>query len=167
MLIQPTIPLDLVIGNLLPTFLVILGEVELKLLIDRYVPKTKVAQSSQLFMEKTEQARSSSSVPSKSKASSVIPQSQFQQSHKKIEEMLAQRLEREKMGRKGCLVDGEVNQDIELKMVVQKHIQQKLQADLQKTVKQIQEKQSIELRLPQNRRWTEVGQKMHDVLIVA
>lgn len=113
-------------------------------------------------MEKTEQVRSGSGVPSKSKASSVIPQSQFQQSHKKIEEMLAQRLERDKMGRKGCLVDGEANQDIELKMVVQKQIQQKLQADLQRTVKQIQEKQSIELRLPQNRRWTEVGQKMHE-----
>lgn len=89
----------------------------------------------------------------------MISQGQFQQSHKKIEEMLAQRLERDRLGRKQCLVDGEASQEIELKMVVQKQIQQKLQADLQRTVKQIQEKQSIELRLPQNRKWSEVREQ--------
>ncbi|KAG5891695.1 hypothetical protein JTB14_021165 [Gonioctena quinquepunctata] len=83
--------------------------------------------------------------------------SQFQQSTKKIEELLAQRLEKDKILRKGqsCLVEGESSQDVEQKMMVQKQIQQKLQADLQQTVKHIQEIQSIELRLPQNRKWTE------------
>lgn len=84
---------------------------------------------------------------------------QFQQSTKKLEELLSQRLEREKVGWKGqnCLHDGESSQDVEQKMLVQKQIQQKLQADLQQTVKQIQEIQSIELRLPQNRKWNEVS----------
>lgn len=86
----------------------------------------------------------------------LIPPSQFQNTTKKLEEFLAQRVEREKTGRKSCLVDGESSQDLEQKVSIQKQIQQKLQADLQRTVKQIQEIQSIELRLPQNRKWTEV-----------
>lgn len=88
----------------------------------------------------------------------IISQSQFQQSTKKLEELLSQRLEKEKVMRKGqnCLLDGECSQDVEQKMMVQKQMQQKLQADLQQTVKQIQEIQSIELRLPQNRKWSEV-----------
>lgn len=88
----------------------------------------------------------------------IISQSQFQQSTKKLEELLSQRMEKDKVIRKGqnCLVDGECSQDVEQKMMVQKQMQQKLQADLQQTVKQIQEIQSIELRLPQNRKWSEV-----------
>ncbi|KYB28624.1 hypothetical protein TcasGA2_TC003424 [Tribolium castaneum] len=89
----------------------------------------------------------------------IISQSQFQQSTRKLEELLSQRLEKDKVIRKGqnCLLDGESSsQDVEQKMMVQKQMQQKLQADLQQTVKQIQEIQSIELRLPQNRKWSEV-----------
>ncbi|XP_015833510.1 ras-GEF domain-containing family member 1B isoform X2 [Tribolium castaneum] len=88
----------------------------------------------------------------------IISQSQFQQSTRKLEELLSQRLEKDKVIRKGqnCLLDGESSsQDVEQKMMVQKQMQQKLQADLQQTVKQIQEIQSIELRLPQNRKWSE------------
>ncbi|XP_044270922.1 ras-GEF domain-containing family member 1B-A-like isoform X2 [Tribolium madens] len=87
----------------------------------------------------------------------IISQSQFQQSTRKLEELLSQRLEKDKVIRKGqnCLLDGECSQDVEQKMMVQKQMQQKLQADLQQTVKQIQEIQSIELRLPQNRKWSE------------
>ncbi|CAG9824375.1 unnamed protein product [Phaedon cochleariae] len=88
----------------------------------------------------------------------VLKHSQFQQSTKKLEELLAQRLEKDKVLKKGqsCLVEGESSQDVEHKVMIQKQLQQKLQADLQQTVKQIQEIQSIELRLPQNRKWTEV-----------
>ncbi|RZC33316.1 hypothetical protein BDFB_005113 [Asbolus verrucosus] len=88
----------------------------------------------------------------------IISQSQFQQSTKKLEELLSQRMEKEKAMKKGqnCPTDGECSQDMEQKMKLQKQMQQKLQADLQQTVKQIQEIQSIELRLPQNRKWTEV-----------
>ncbi|XP_049819184.1 ras-GEF domain-containing family member 1B-like isoform X3 [Aethina tumida] len=93
----------------------------------------------------------------KTKPKPITAHGQFQQSTKKLEELLSQRLEKEKVLRKGqnCLLDGESSQDVEQKMLVQKQIQQKLQADLQQTVKQIQEKQSIELRLPQNRKWNE------------
>ncbi|XP_074027893.1 ras-GEF domain-containing family member 1B-A isoform X2 [Leptinotarsa decemlineata] len=87
----------------------------------------------------------------------VMKHGQFQESTKKIEELLSQRLEKDKILKRGqsCLVEGESSQDVEQKMMVQKQIQQKLQADLQQTVKHIQEIQSIELRLPQNRKWTE------------
>nr|CAH7717306.1 unnamed protein product [Callosobruchus chinensis] len=87
----------------------------------------------------------------------ILTQGQFQQSTKKLEELLAQRLEKEKAVKKGqsCVVDGESSQDIEQKMSIQRQIHQKLHADLQQTVKQIQEIQSIELRLPQNRKWNE------------
>lgn len=90
---------------------------------------------------------------------SKLAQSQFRESTKKIEELLSQRLEREKNTKKAqnCVVDGEYSQNVEQKMKIQKQFQQKLQADLQQTVKQIQEIQSIELRLPQNRKWTDVS----------
>lgn len=93
------------------------------------------------------------------RTNNLISHGQFQQSTKKLEELFSQRLEREKCGWKGqtCLVDGETSQDADQKMLVQKQMQQKLQADLQQTVKQIQAIQSIELRLPQNRKWSEVS----------
>ncbi|XP_072390886.1 uncharacterized protein [Diabrotica undecimpunctata] len=93
----------------------------------------------------------------KAKPKPLIKQGQFQQSTKKLEELLSQRYEKDKLPRKslGYLADGESSQDIEQKMSIQNQIQQKLQADLQQTVKQIQEIQSIELRLPQNRKWSE------------
>lgn len=119
---------------------------------DRHpVGKINIAQTSQLFLEKPEDK-------TQKPRPQLIPHSQFQQSTKKIEELLSQRYEKERSARKGqsCLVDGESSLDVEQKMFVQKQIQQKLQADLQQTVKQIQEIQSIELRLPQNRKWTEV-----------
>ncbi|GJQ79378.1 hypothetical protein Trydic_g16237 [Trypoxylus dichotomus] len=120
--------------------------------IRQVVPKLNVAQVSQMFNEKTDENKAHSKPRPQ-----IISQSQFQQSTKKIEELLSQRLEKEKLARKGqnCLIDGEASQDIEHKMVIQKQIQQKLHADLQQTVKQIQEIQSLELRLPQNRRWNE------------
>ncbi|KAF5272321.1 hypothetical protein FQA39_LY07922 [Lamprigera yunnana] len=93
--------------------------------------------------------------PPKEKKLPLIPHGQFQSTTKKLEEFLTQRIEREKMGRKMCSVDGEMNEDVDQKMAIQKQIQQKLQADLKQTVKQIQEIQSTELRLPQNRKWSE------------
>ncbi|CAG9763275.1 unnamed protein product [Ceutorhynchus assimilis] len=78
-----------------------------------------------------------------------------QQSTKKLEELLAQRLEKEKVLKKGgqnCTVDGD---EVEQKMRIQRQIQQKLHADLEQTVKQIQEIQNTEYRLPQNRKWNE------------
>lgn len=91
-----------------------------------------------------------------------LAHSQFQESTKKLEELLSQRLEREKNIRKNqsSVVDDEFVQDVEQKMKIQRQLQQKLQADLQQTVKQIQEIQSIELRLPQNRKWTDVSSKI-------
>lgn len=90
---------------------------------------------------------------------SKLAHSQFQESTKKIEELLSQRLERERYIRKNqsSEVDEEIIQEVEQKMKIQKQLQQKLQADLQQTVKQIQEIQSIELRLPQNLKWTDVS----------
>lgn len=119
----------------------------------RLVGKLNVAQTSQLFLEKTEERNQ----PQKNRPQ-IIPPTQFQQSSKRIEELLSQRYDKERAARRGqsALVDGESSQDVEEKMMVQKQIQQKLQADLQQTVKQIQEIQSIELRLPQNRKWSEV-----------
>lgn len=85
---------------------------------------------------------------------------QFKQSTKKLEEVLSQRLERDKQRhRRGasCHDADATNQGkFEHQMIIQKEFQQKLQADLKQTVKQIQEIQSIELRLPQNRCWDEV-----------
>ncbi|CAH0547802.1 unnamed protein product [Brassicogethes aeneus] len=91
------------------------------------------------------------------KTKPIAAHGQFQQSTKKLEELFAQRIEKEKVLRRGqhCLVEGESSQEVEQKIMVQKQIQQKLQADLKQTVKQIQEIQSIELRLPQNRKWNE------------
>lgn len=116
---------------------------------------SKVAQTSQLFLEKTEEKRSLQQKPKPQ----LISSSQFMQSTRKLEELLSQRYDSEKSARKGqsCLVDGENSEDVAQKINVQKQIQQKLQADLQQTVKQIQEIQSIELRLPQNRKWGEVS----------
>ena len=114
--------------------------------------KLSVAQTSQLFIEKTEDTKSTTSKPRQP----LISQGQFQQSTRKIEELLSQRLEKEKMLRKNVLIDGEASQEIEQKMMVQRQLHQKLHSDLQQTVKQIQEIQSIELRLPQNRKWCEV-----------
>lgn len=117
---------------------------------------TKFNNTSLLANEKTD---SKSKLPFSNTAGSGAT-SNFQQSTKKLEELLSQRLEREKFARKGpnCVVDGESSGlDVEQKMNVQKQIQQKLHADLQQTVKQIQEIQSIELRLPQNRKWNEVS----------
>lgn len=125
------------------------------------VGKINIAQTSQLFLEKSEDK-------TQKPRPQLIPHSQFQQSTKKIEELLSQRYEKERSARKGqsCLVDGESSLDVEQKMFVQKQIQQKLQADLQQTVKQIQEIQSIELRLPQNRKWTEVCIKFLSILCI-
>lgn len=113
--------------------------------------RQQIAKFSTSTNDKTDDVKAK---PSKS----IITHGQFQQSTKKLEELLSQRLEKEKLMRKGpnCLLDGESSQDAEQKMMIQKQIQQKLQADLQQTVKQIQEIQSIELRLPQNRKWNEV-----------
>lgn len=90
----------------------------------------------------------------------LINQGQFKQSTKKLEEVLAHRLEMDKQRhRRGasCHETDSVNQgQFEQQMNIQKEFQQKLQADLKQTVKQIQEIQSIELRLPQNRSWDEV-----------
>lgn len=121
--------------------------------IRQVMAKLNVAQVSQIFNEKTDETKMQNKPRQQ-----IITQSQFQQSTKKLEELLSQRLEKEQMMRKGqiCLIDGEASQDIEHKMVIQKQIQQKLHADLQQTVKHIQEIQSIELRLPQNRKWSEV-----------
>ncbi|KAL3284617.1 hypothetical protein HHI36_018771 [Cryptolaemus montrouzieri] len=95
----------------------------------------------------------------KSQKPQISSHSTFHQSTKKLEELFSQRLEKEKILRKGgtCLVESENIRDIEEKMQVQKQIQQKLQADLQQTVKHIQEIQSTEIRLPQNRKWCEVS----------
>lgn len=126
---------------------------------NRYpIGKVNVAQASQMFLEKTEEKKSTQKPKPQ-----LISSSQFLQSTRKLEELLSQRYESEKMARKGqsCLLDGEHSQDVEQKMNVQKQIQQKLQADLQQTVKQIQEIQSIELRLPQNRKWSEVSVFLH------
>lgn len=106
------------------------------------------------------QQQQSTTTTAQRTTNNLLSHGQFQQSTKKLEELLSQRLEREKLGWKGqtCLVDGESSQqDVDQKMFVQKQIQQKLQADLKQTVKQIQEIQSIELRLPQNRKWNEVS----------
>lgn len=120
----------------------------------RPMSNVNVVQASQKYIEKTEERK-----PVQKARPQIISQSQFQQSTKKLEELLSQRYEKERVARKGqsCLLDGESSQDVEQKMLVQKQIQQKLQADLQQTVKQIQEIQSVELRLPQNRKWNEVG----------
>lgn len=120
----------------------------------RPMSNVNVVQASQKYIEKTEERK-----PAQKARPQIISQSQFQQSTKKLEELLSQRYEKERVARKGqsCLLDGESSQDVEQKMLVQKQIQQKLQADLQQTVKHIQEIQSIELRLPQNRKWNEVG----------
>lgn len=89
----------------------------------------------------------------------IISHGQFKQSTKMLEEILAQRLEKEKQRQKkaGMSSHGEgdnmTSQQYEQQMAVQKQIQQKLHADLKQTVKQIQEIQSIELRLPQNKSW--------------
>lgn len=121
----------------------------------RVVSKLNIAQVTQIFNEKTDENKTQIKPRQQ-----IITQSQFQQSTKKLEELLSQRLEKERIMRKGqnYLRDGEGSQDLESKMVIQKQIQQKLHADLQQTVKQIQEIQSIELRLPQNRKWSEVDE---------
>lgn len=121
---------------------------------NRPMSNVNVMQASQRFFEKVEERK-----PVQKARPQIISQTQFQQSTKKLEELLSHRYEKERVARKGqsCLLDGESSQDVEQKMLVQKQIQQKLQADLQQTVKQIQEIQSIELRLPQNRKWNEVG----------
>lgn len=123
--------------------------------LNRYpIGKVNVAQASQMFLDKSEE-RKSTQKPKQQ----LISNSQFLQSTRKLEELLSQRYESEKTARKGqsCLLDGERSDDVEQKMNIQKQINQKLQADLQQTVKQIQEIQSIELRLPQNRKWSEVS----------
>ncbi|XP_017772441.1 PREDICTED: uncharacterized protein LOC108559618, partial [Nicrophorus vespilloides] len=108
-----------------------------------------VAQTSQMLFERAEERPKPKPL--------LISQGQFQQSTKKLEELLSQRLAADKLTRLNptCLLDGESSTDIEQKMLVQKQIQQKLQVDLKQTVKQIQEIQSIEYRLPQNRKWNE------------
>lgn len=116
--------------------------------------KLNIAQASQMFLEKTEEKK----FTPKPKPQ-LISSTQFLQSTRKLEELLSQRYDSDKVARKGqsCLLDGELCEDVEQKMNVQKQIQQKLQADLKQTVKHIQEIQSIDLRLPQNRKWSEVG----------
>lgn len=111
----------------------------------QFLPQTE--QKILLHNQKADEARTRQPKP-------ILSHGSFQQSTKKLEELLAQRLEREKNAKKGganCLVDPE---EAEQKMRIQRQIQQKLHADLEQTVKQIQEIQSTEYRLPQNRKWT-------------
>lgn len=116
------------------------------------LPRQNVVQN---FTDKTDEK-----IPNKPKAPVIAStnQGQFKQSKKHLEELLAQRIENEKqrqkkLGMSGVGGDSANPQDFEQQMAVQKQFQQKLQADIKQTVKQIQEIQSIELRLPQNRSW--------------
>lgn len=88
----------------------------------------------------------------------LITQTQFKQNTKKLEEMLAQRLdsENQKHKRAASCHESETSSQYEQQMKIQKDFQHKLKADLQQTVKHIQEIQSTELRLPQNRSWNDV-----------
>ncbi|XP_030746976.1 uncharacterized protein LOC115875619, partial [Sitophilus oryzae] len=100
--------------------------------------------------KKNEEARTKQPKP-------ILAQGNLQQSTKKLEQLLSQRLEKEKVLKKSggnCLIDGK-DEDVEQKMLIQRQLHQKLHADLEQTVKQIQVIQSIEYRLPQNRKWTE------------
>ncbi|XP_066147983.1 ras-GEF domain-containing family member 1B-like isoform X1 [Euwallacea fornicatus] len=113
----------------------------------QFLPQTeqKILQHNQ----RTEEARTRQPKP-------ILSHGNIQQSTKKLEELLAQRLEREKMGKKGPSSYGDgSSEDAEQKMRIQRQMQQKLHADLEQTVKQIQEIQSTEYRLPQNRKWNE------------
>lgn len=115
------------------------------------LPKQNLVQTlAPSFTDKTEDISKNFQKPP------VINQGQFKQSKKHLEELLAQRLESEKQRQKkiNLTAGGDSSKhDFEQQMAVQKQFQQKLQADLNKTVKQIQEIQSTELRLPQNRSW--------------
>ncbi|XP_019762740.2 ras-GEF domain-containing family member 1B-A [Dendroctonus ponderosae] len=114
----------------------------------QFLPQTE--QKILMHNQKSEEARTR-------QPKSILSQGNIQQSTKKLEELLAQRLEKDKLSRKGaqnCLIDG-AGEDVEQKMRIQRQIQQKLHADLEQTVKQIQEIQSTEYRLPQNRKWNE------------
>lgn len=94
----------------------------------------------------------------KPKMKPIIIPGQIKQTTKKLEEVLAQRMEIEKkIHRRGASChENEAQGHFEQQMNIQKEIQQKIQADLKQTVKHIQEIQSIELRLPQNRTWDDV-----------
>lgn len=89
----------------------------------------------------------------------MVNTGQIKQTTEKLEEVFAHRMEIEKkVHRRGASCHESDSQGhFEQQMNIQKEIQQKIQADLKQTVKQIQEIQSIELRLPQNRSWDEVG----------
>lgn len=108
-----------------------------------------------MYHEKTEEPKNLSKIKSQ-----LIAHGQFVQSTKKLEEMLSQRLDKDKQRhRRGASchdVDSSNQGQFDQQMIIQKEFQQKLQADLKQTVKHIQEIQSIELRLPQNRSWDEV-----------
>nr|XP_022904080.1 ras-GEF domain-containing family member 1B-like isoform X1 [Onthophagus taurus] len=86
-----------------------------------------------------------------------ISKTQFQQSTKKLEQLLSQGPDKEKLMKYAGIAvsDGDTRVDIEQKMKLQKQLQHKLHTDLQQTVKQIQEIRSIEIRLPQNQELTE------------
>lgn len=94
----------------------------------------------------------------KPKPKPIIIPGQIKQTTKKLEEVLAHRMEIEKKVHRRGASCHDNEQKYEEKMNIQKEIQQKIQADLKQTVKQIQEIQSIELRLPQNRNWDDVGE---------
>lgn len=122
----------------------------------QFLPQTE--QKILMHNQKSEEARTR-------QPKSILSHGNIQQSTKKLEELLAQRLEKDKLSRKGaqnCLIDGSA-EDVEQKMRIQRQIQQKLHADLEQTVKQIQEIQSTEYRLPQNRKWTEVSSTCADM----
>ncbi|XP_050312451.1 ras-GEF domain-containing family member 1B-like isoform X1 [Anthonomus grandis grandis] len=90
----------------------------------------------------------------------ILSHGNIQESTKKLEELLAQRLEKERMlmmtekkkmvesagGEEGGGGGGTAEQKV-------RQMHQKLHQDLEQTVKQIQEMQSTEYRLPQNRKW--------------
>lgn len=103
----------------------------------------------------------STEVGHRSRGSHSLRESQqFAQSTRKLEEMLTQRLETERRSHRRGGPPG-THQEAEGSSShldhLHKEFQQKLQADLKETVKHIQEIQSIELRLPQNRPWEDVG----------
>ncbi|XP_018331886.1 ras-GEF domain-containing family member 1B-A isoform X1 [Agrilus planipennis] len=130
---------------------------------DEDISKSNSARSSSIYFEKNEDVGQISSQIKRTVGQKLYKQSRYEQSTKKLEELLLQRLEKEEMVAKSqnCMTTGYIAEDIDEKMMVQKQIHQKLQADLQRTVKQIQEIKSIELRLPQNKKWSEGDKSQH------
>lgn len=100
----------------------------------------------------------------------LIAHGQFQQNTKKLEELLAQRVEKDKqlkLRKSGVLSgEGENPAEIEQQINVQKQIQQKLQGDLKQQMQQIQELKSLELRLPQNLPWPTSTNEVSDAYVI-